>query len=128
VTVPGVAQSGDQVQLTFPMTVEIDVSAVPANTAATLYFDLLGFGSIESFVTIDNVRLTGDLPPGLDWSLDPASDSGALDDGITNQVTVKLVGTTDAEQEVRREISGAEIGTTTADATGRFQFDDVPLE
>ena len=62
-TVPGVGNSGEVAQLEFPLTVEIDVTGVPAGTEATLYFDLLGFGAQESGVVVDSVRLiTADSP------------------------------------------------------------------
>ena len=39
-----------------------DVSGVPPGTVATLYLDLLGFGDIDSQVTIDNVFILSDEP------------------------------------------------------------------
>jgi hypothetical protein len=38
----------------------IDLTTVPANTLALLSFDLLGFGSQNGYVTIDDVRLFTD--------------------------------------------------------------------
>ena len=43
--------------------VTVGLSTVTANTLATLSFDLLGFGTREGSVTIDNVRLLNRLPP-----------------------------------------------------------------
>ncbi len=64
VTVPDVAASGDVSSLVTPLTIVVDVSAIPAGTEAVLYFDLLGFGSVASTVTIDDVRFSnGNAPP-----------------------------------------------------------------
>ena len=38
------AQSGQAVDLTVPRIFTIDVSDLPSETEATLYFDLIGFG------------------------------------------------------------------------------------
>ena len=43
VTVPGAGASGAVASLTFPEQISVDVSSVPANTQATLFFDLIGF-------------------------------------------------------------------------------------
>ena len=57
-----------------PITVSVDLTGIAAGTAATLYFDLLGFGQREASVSIDNVLLLTDNP-----NLPPTS----LNDSIT---------------------------------------------
>ena len=52
-----VANSGDIATLDGPAVVTVDLTGVPAGKSVTLYFDLLGFGAVDSSVTIDNVRL-----------------------------------------------------------------------
>ena len=52
VTVPGAGASGSVASLTFPEQISVDVSSVPANTQATLYFDLIGFSPATSSVRI----------------------------------------------------------------------------
>ncbi|MBD2200773.1 MULTISPECIES: Calx-beta domain-containing protein [Calothrix] len=48
-----------------PLTVNIDISSLQAGTFATLYFDLLGFGQVDSSVTLDDVVLLSEAgnPP-----------------------------------------------------------------
>ncbi len=66
VTVPGTSVSGDLLSsLETPLTIVIDVSGIPAGTEAVLYFDLLGFGSVESTITIDNVLFSGGNTPPI---------------------------------------------------------------
>ncbi len=75
VRLPNVGLSGVDKLPAVPTIVTVDLSSVPAGTAATLYFDLLGFGDAESSVTIDNVRLISGDVPDLSFMLDAASDS-----------------------------------------------------
>jgi hypothetical protein len=42
--------------MTYGRSETIDLTTVPANTLALLSFDLLGFGSQNGYVTIDDVR------------------------------------------------------------------------
>ncbi len=65
----GGAASGDLLDLDKSRTVTIDISHLAAGTEATLYFDLLGFGDVDSRVVIDDVRLSDKnllLPIALD--------------------------------------------------------------
>ena len=54
----GGAASGDIIDLDKSRTVTVDISHLAAGTEATLYFDLLGFGDVDSRVVIDDVRLS----------------------------------------------------------------------
>ena len=60
VSIAGVV-SGDRIDLTQPINVTIDVSEIPAETVATLYFDLVGFGEDSSEVAISNLKLNSAL-------------------------------------------------------------------
>ncbi|MEI9924472.1 MAG: VCBS domain-containing protein [Bradyrhizobium sp.] len=53
VTVSGHAASGDAGSLSSPITVTEDLSGVAVGTTLTLYFDLIGFGSPDSSVTVN---------------------------------------------------------------------------
>ena len=55
-------------------------------------------------------------------SLDPASDSGTLGDGKTNDNTPTLNGTAPANSTVNIYDGGNLIGTATADANGNWSF------
>ena len=55
VIVQGATNSGDTLSLNSPITVNIDVSNIATNTAATLYFDLLGFGDEDASIILDNI-------------------------------------------------------------------------
>src|SRR3954447_8728173 len=54
VTVPGAGPSGTIAALNVPLVVSVDVSSVPANTQATLFFDLIGFNPAASSVQVDD--------------------------------------------------------------------------
>ena len=112
-----------------PWTIEVDLRGVTPGTEATLYFDLISFGEVNSSVTIDNVILSADRIPSLAFGLDPATDSGTLGDDLTNFNLVNLIGTTDAMQEVLLDVDGDgfDDGSAQADAAGQFTFYDVPL-
>ncbi len=56
VRVLGLGTEGKLVRGT-PVTVEVDLRAIEAGTAITLYFDLIGFGGTLSEVRIDDVRI-----------------------------------------------------------------------
>lgn len=130
VTVPGVSNSGDFVELALPLTVEVDLTNVTPGTQATLYFDLLGFGDATSSVTIDDVKLMGNLPPTLSFTLDPSSNSGLGGDGLTNAEMVNFVGSTDPDQEVLLDVDGDgfDDGSVTADSGGAFRFENLMLQ
>jgi PKD repeat protein/DNA/RNA endonuclease G (NUC1) len=61
----GGATSGELINLDKSRTVTIDISNLTPGTEATLYFELLGFGDVDSRVVIDDVRLSDQnlLPP-----------------------------------------------------------------
>lgn len=67
--------------------------------------------------------------PALSFGLDPATDSGAVGDDLTNFARVNLVGSTDPLQAVLLDLDGDGFndGTVTADAAGQFTFTNVPL-
>ncbi len=130
VTVPGAGASGSVTSLTFPEQVSVDVSSVPANTQATLYFDLIGFSPATSSVRITAVTVNqGPAPPTVSFTLDPATDSGPIGDNITNFDPVNLIGVTDPNLPVSLETTGNGFinGTTTSDANGHFTFTGVEL-
>ena len=54
----GGTTSGDTINLDNSHTVSVDISHLSPGTEATLYFDLLGFGAVDSQVLIDDVLLT----------------------------------------------------------------------
>ncbi len=130
VTVPGAGASGSVSSLTFPEQVTVDVSSVPANTQATLYFDLIGFSPATSVVRVTDVELNqGPVPPTVSFTLDPSTDSGVIGDDITNFDPVNLVGATDPNLTVSLDTTGNGFnnGTTTADSNGHFTFTGVTL-
>ncbi len=61
----GGATSGEIIGLDKSRTVTVDISDLTPGTEATLFFDLLGFGDVDSRVVIDDVRLSDQnlLPP-----------------------------------------------------------------
>jgi len=126
-SVSGVTTSGSEVTLQFPLTIEVDVSAVAAGTQAILFVELLGAGPLGATVTIDDVMLRGDIAPSLSLVIDPATDSGLVGDAYTNFALVNLVGTTESGQVVQMDVDGDgfDDGDATAGADGRFRFANV---
>jgi hypothetical protein len=130
VTVPGAGASGSIASLSFPEQISVDVSSVPANTQATLYFDLIGFSPATSVVRVTDVTVNqGPAPPSVEFNLDPATDSGVVGDDITNFDPVTLIGVTDPNLTVSLDTTGNGFnnGTTTSDANGHFTFTGVTL-
>ncbi len=130
VTVPGAGASGSVTTLTFPEQISVDVSSVPANTQATLYFDLIGFAPATSSVRITAITVNqGPALPTVSFTLDPATDSGPTGDNITNFDPVNLIGVTDPNLTVSLETTGNGFinGTTTSDTEGHFTFPGVEL-
>ena len=112
------------------MTIAVDVSDIPAGTAATLYFDLIGFGAPDSSVIIDDVILETDESLSLTLEFDPESDSGISNsDLVTNKPLVRLVGTTNPLKEVSLDVGGdgSDEATKTANVDGNFVFSNVAL-
>ena len=112
-----------------PLTVTIDLRDLPASTPIRLVFTLIGFGDNDSSVSIDDVALLGEapLPPRINLSLDPAFDSGAAGDLLTNRAVGRLIGKTEALQQVLLDVDGDgfDDGSAIADANGNFAFDNV---
>ena len=130
VKVPGAGASGAVATLSFPEQITIDVSSVPANTQATLFFDLVGILPASSVVRIASVTaLQGAVPPSVSFVLDPATDSGAIGDNLTKFNPVNLVGVTDPNLSVSLDTNGDGFndGTVTADANGHFTFSGTHL-
>ena len=130
VTVPGAGASGSVTSLTYPEQISVDVSSVPANTQATLFFDLIGFSPANSVVRVDAVTtLEGPAPPTVSFTLDPATDSGVVGDHLTSFDPVNLIGATDPNLTVTLDTNGDGFndGTTTSDSNGHFTFTGVTL-
>ncbi|MBN2293355.1 MAG: hypothetical protein JXM70_13080 [Pirellulales bacterium] len=85
---PGVATSGNIGAVTLPWTVQVDISGVAAGTEVTLYFDLLGFGDLDSHVVIDDVLLIGPNSPPTDIVLDNSSVDENLPGGVIGVLSV----------------------------------------
>jgi hypothetical protein len=128
--VTGAAVSGQSPTLTFPLVVTVDLTGVAPNTLATLYFDLLAFGSLDSEVVLDVVTIVGHDAPPLQAQLAPAANSGSPDDDITNLSPVTIIGTTDPLGSVRLDVDGDgfDDGTAIADIHGAFSIANVALQ
>ncbi|MHB8956711.1 MAG: putative Ig domain-containing protein [Pirellulaceae bacterium] len=127
VNLPFSTASGETTELTFPFTVEIALPDTLSTTEVALYFDLLGFGDLNSSAKIDNVRFAETPSLTLSLVLDPDTDSGTVGDGLTNFTLVNLIGRTDPGASVQLDVDGDgfDDGTLTADVAGHFVFVDV---
>ncbi|MEM6777339.1 MAG: Ig-like domain-containing protein, partial [Planctomycetota bacterium] len=92
--------------------IQIEATATDEDGAAS--------DTVSLLVTLDT---QAPITPSL--VLDPAFDSAPLGDLMTDQTSVRLVGVTSPGSRVELPDLKAE---TTADATGGFAFDNVPLE
>jgi hypothetical protein len=61
--IAGLNTSGGVLPLNAPIVVDLDLSSLPIGQAATVYFDLLGFGPATSSVAVSGVSVAGALPP-----------------------------------------------------------------
>jgi len=128
VSIAGLSASGEIISLDGEIAVEIDLSAVPEGTAATLYFDLLGFAALDSQVTIDNVFILGDGP------LPPIASDDAAETGIGRAVEIDVLandfdldGTIDPTTVVNVDGSGPERGSVEVDPlTGVVTYQPEP--
>jgi hypothetical protein len=103
--------------LSAPVTVTIDLSSLPAGQNAALYFDLLGFGSLGSQVSIDDVVLDGNQAPAL-AAVDPVS-------AVEGQaITVQLVGS-DPEGDTLTYVLDTAPAGATVDAQGVIHWTAV---
>jgi RHS repeat-associated protein len=108
VNISGVTGSGQTGALDQPMTVTVDLSGVKAGTQATLYFDLLGFGSNASNVSVE----LGNLPLSLPSGGTGGTTSGTGGAGITTPVfTSNSAGSTAESQGFN---GGSETGGTSS--------------
>ena len=72
-----------------PVIVTLDLSALPAGTHAALYFDLLGFGALDSTISVDDVRFVDQAvinqpPVANNDSATVAEDASVLIDVLAN--------------------------------------------
>ncbi len=115
VNISGTETSGNQIDLNVTRTVTIDISHINANTEATLYFDLLGFGDKESRVVIDNVRiLTDDI-------LIPTANN---DTAIANQGKPVTINVLDNDTDPDGTINPSTIQIESAPVNGNITIND----
>ena len=124
VSIPGLATSGDVLSWADPITVEVDLTGLSAGTVATLYFDLLGFGAIDSQVIIDNVFILSDdsvSPIASDDTVETETDQAVQINVLANDVDPD--GTLDQTTVVLVDGSGPDHGTVTIDPdTGAITY------
>ncbi|MGB7380658.1 MAG: PKD domain-containing protein [Rivularia sp. (in: cyanobacteria)] len=115
VNISTTTSSGNQIDLNVTRTVTIDISHINANTEATLYFDLLGFGDKESRVVIDNVRiLTDDI-------LIPTANN---DTAIANQGKPVTINVLDNDTDPDGTINPSTIQIESAPVNGNIAIND----
>jgi RHS repeat-associated protein len=85
VIVSGVSTSGQIIALDQPLVVTVDLTGVPSQASATLFYDLVGFGTVSSSVTVQNVRLLGSAP-----KITGLSGTTSLNLGDTTSVNVQF--------------------------------------
>ena len=129
--------SGGTIDLSQPLNVTIELpEGLADDLAATLYFDLVGFGEDNCQVSISGLSLltddtgTGTGLPDVSVALDSLSDTGVVGDAITNRTSIDVTGTASAANiEVALDIDGDgfDDGLATADQNGDFRFDGIGI-
>lgn len=106
--------------------VDIDLTGLPAGTAARLSFDLLGFGDRTSTVVIDNVLLTDGTPTAAPVAV---NDSYTIEEGASRLVPLAsglFANDPDADTPnvdlSAALITGPLYGTLTLNADGSFTY------
>ena len=100
---------------------QIDISHLNAGTEATLFFDLLGFGSRDGSVTIDNVAILGDT------SDFPTANDDAVTTTQGNAIAIDVLSN-DTDTDGELDPSTLEIvvaptsGTVTINANGTVTY------
>jgi DNA/RNA endonuclease G (NUC1)/PKD repeat protein len=85
----------NKLTLNQPLTFKVDLTGIQAGTAATLYFDLLGFGARDAKVVLDNVMLLNN-----DF-IAPVANNDAATTNQTKPVTINvLANDTDADNTI----------------------------
>ena len=112
----GGATSGEIIGLDRPRTVTVDISDLTAGTEATLYFDLLGFGDVDSRVVIDDVRLSDQflLPPVAN------DDTATVNQGET--VAIDILAN-DTDDDGTLDLDSVQIITEPANGTATVNND-----
>ncbi len=115
VKLSGAPTSGSSINLNSPRTVTIDIRDIAPNTEATLYFDLLGFGSKQSKVIIDNVRILTD-----DVIIPVANNNTAT----TNQGQPVIIDILDNDSDADGTINPSTVQIETAPTNGNITIND----
>ncbi|MDB5349719.1 MAG: repeat protein, partial [Planctomycetota bacterium] len=118
-----VAQGGSRM-------VTADLRGVPAGTTATLYFDLLGFGSATSTVGLTNVSITGVASPQNHPPV-AIDDAFSLTQGMVLNVGVNqgvMANDSDADGDAltARVVSAPTHGTLQLHPDGSFVYTPAP--
>lgn len=125
VKIGGVTTSGGKIANTDERTVTIDLAGIAGNTEAMLYFDLLSFGSGESNVTIDNVKVFTQAAPQLQNANLATNQATGLDIPLPNGVTFNSIELGTQPQHgtiVRNPLDGKITYTPKSDYVGTDSF------
>jgi YD repeat-containing protein len=110
---PTPASSGQIFEFDSPSVFTVDLSQVAAGSEVTLYFDLLGFGSSDSQVMIDDVTLLGvEAPVAVDDLATTSEDTPVTIEVLPNDSVVAL------------PLDSSSIIVTTAPQHGTVNVDD----
>ena len=123
----GGATSGDIIGLDRSRTVTVDISDLTPGTEATLYFDLLGFGDVDSRVVIDDVRLSDQnlLPPtAVDDTATTTQGQSTIIDILANDTdddgSISLNSIQIASEPTNGTVTVNDDGTVTYTPSDRF--------
>jgi PKD repeat protein len=125
VKIGGATTSGGKIANTDERTVTIDLAGIAGNTEAMLYFDLLSFGSGESHVTIDNVKIFTQAAPQLQNANLATNQATGLDIPLPNGVTFNSIELGTQPQHgtvVRNPLDGKITYTPKSDYVGTDSF------
>src|SRR5262249_2764649 len=111
-----------------PLTVTLDLTGVTPGTLARLHFDLIGFGAVESSVTVQRFRLTG---PAHNQPPEAHADAYEVDQRATLTVPAArvLANDTDPDNDTLHAVvaTGPAHGTLDLRDDGSFTYVPDPL-
>ncbi|MER9397476.1 Ig-like domain-containing protein [Mesorhizobium sp. M0615] len=104
------------------VTVEFDLTGIPADTPLKLYFDLLGFGALGSQVIIDDVEFVTEGQPGNHAPIASDDEAMVAEDGSV--VVAVLANDTDEDGDTLTPsvVTEPANGTVTLNPGGSFTY------
>ncbi|RUY63521.1 tandem-95 repeat protein, partial [Mesorhizobium sp. M7A.F.Ca.CA.001.05.1.1] len=109
-----------------PVTVEFDLTGIPAGTPLKLYFDLLGFGALGSQVIIDDVEFVTEGQPGNHAPIASDDEATVAEDGSVDIAVLANDTDEDGDTPTPSLVAEPANGTVTLNPGGSFTYAPKP--